>query len=393
MRVALIVECAVPFVCDEVAALRSLGVEVGLASAFRPGPGWGAAFGAEVGYPAPGRRAWMACALRDGLASGPRLAEVMRRAIAEQAPLRLVALAATLASRARREHWQHVHASFATYPAWLAWATGHLAELPFSFTAHAYDVQEPRPWLARVAVEADFVRAISGETAARVQIAAGPGARVRIGHLGVDVERFSPGKDPASDPPEILCVARIGPTKGIEVLIDAARLLAKGDLAEPMAPERLRVRILGDGPLFSACRARAHACGLDQIVCFDGPATPAEVAAALRRASVFALPCVPVRGGARHDGLPVALLEAMATALPVVSTPVGGIPEAVKHWDNGMLVPCGDARGLAQTLALLLKDAGLRRRLGLAARETVLRQFRGDAAAARLAGWMAEARA
>lgn len=391
MKIGLIVECAVPFVCDEVAALRKVGVDVALASAFRPGPGWRAAFGGDVGYPQPGRRAWVVRALRDGLTSGPRMAHLVCCALAEQVPARLVALAADLSRRAQRERWRHVHASFATYPAWLAWATGHLARLPFSFTAHAYDVQEPRKWLGRVAREAAFVRAISTETATRVRAAAGSLARVRVGHLGVDLERFYPEAGVAADPPEILTVARIGPTKGVEVLIEAARLLAGGEMTQD-TPARFRVRILGDGPLREACAARARALGLHEVAYFDGAATPAEVAAALRRATIFALPCVRVRGGARHDGLPVALLEAMASALPVVSTPVGGIPEAVTDGDNGILVPPGDARRLATALAILLKDTGLRRRLGAAARARVLRQFRGDAAAARLAAWMADAK-
>jgi glycosyltransferase involved in cell wall biosynthesis len=388
MRVGLIVECAVSFVCEEVTALRRLGMEVALASVFRPGPDWGAAFGGEVGYPRRGRRAWASLALRSGLANGAQLTGLIGCALQEGVPLRLVALAGHLAQRARREHWAHVHASFATYPAWLAWATAHLARLPFSFTAHAYDVQEPRPWLARVSTQAAFVRAISMETAARVRAAAGSAARVRVGHLGVDVERFSPGEGPAADPPEILSVARVGPTKGIDVLIAAAGLLVHRPLAVDVPPRRFLVRVLGDGPSRAACLAQARALGLHERVCFDGPGTPAQVARALRRATIFALPCVRVRGGARHDGLPVALLEAMASALPVVSTPVGGIPEAIRDGDEGILIPCRDAHALAATLARLLDDADLRRRLGTAARARVLREFRGDTAAARLATWI-----
>jgi glycosyltransferase involved in cell wall biosynthesis len=75
-----------------------------------------------------------------------------------------------------------------------------------------------------------------------------------------------------------------------------------------------------------------------------------------------------------------------------VSTPVGGIPEALTDGENGVLVPPSDAHALAAALAMLLGDAGLCRRLGASARERVLRQFRGDAAAARLAAWMADAR-
>jgi glycosyltransferase involved in cell wall biosynthesis len=387
MRVGLIVECAAPFVYGEVAALRSVGVEVALASAFRPEADWRAAFGAEVGYPPAGRGAWAARALRAGITGGPRLAELIACAVTEQAPLRLVVLAAGLARRARREGWSHVHASFATYPAWLAWATAHLARLPFSFTAHAYDVQEPRPWLARLAAQAAFVRAISLETAARVRAAA-PAARVRVGHLGVDVERFRPGVGPTPHPPEILTVARFGPTKGIEVLIEAAGLLTR---AFKTTPGGFRVRILGEGPSRGACLAKARALGVDEVVSFEGAASQREVALALQRATIFALPCVSLRGGARHDGLPVALLEAMASALPVVSTAVGGIPEAVSDGHDGILVPSGDAPALAAALAMLLDDSALRRRLGTAARERVLRQFRADSAAARLAEWMADA--
>jgi glycosyltransferase involved in cell wall biosynthesis len=393
MRVGLIVECAVPFVCNEVAALREAGVEVALASAFRPGLGWREAFGGEVGYPRPGRFGWAARALRDGVTGGPRLASVMQCALTEGAPPRLVALAANLARRARRENWRHVHASFATYPAWLAWATGRLARLPFSFTAHAYDVQEPRPWLPRVAREAAFVRAISLETATRVRASAGFAARVRVGHLGVDVERFRPGDHAPADPPEIVTVARLGPTKGIEVLIEAARLLASGSRARDARGAAFRVRILGDGPLREACVSRTRALGLDETVCFDGAVTQAQVAIALRRATIFALPCVRTHGGARHDGLPVAVLEAMASALPVVSTPVGGIPEAIAHGTTGILVPPGDAHGLAASLAMLLSDGALRQRLGVAARARVLREFRGDTAAVRLATWMSDGKA
>jgi len=393
MRVGLLVECAAPFVCDEVAALRRAGIEVELAAAFRPGLGWSEAFGGEVGYPRPGRFAWAARALRDGLAGGSRLASVMQCAAREGAPPRLVALAANLARRAQREDWRHVHASFATYPAWLAWATGHLARLPFSFTAHAYDVQQPRPWLPRIAREAAFVRAISLETATRVRATAGLAARVRVGHLGVDVERFCPGDHTPADPPEILAVARLGPTKGIEVLIQAARSLASGSWVRDARAAGFRVRILGDGPLREACASRVRALGLDEAVCFDGAVTPTQVASALRRATIFALPCVRTLGGARHDGLPVALLEAMASGLPVVSTPVGGIPEAIVHGETGILVPPGDAHGLAASLAMLLNDGALRQRLGAAARARVLREFRSDTAAARLATWMVEGKA
>jgi glycosyltransferase involved in cell wall biosynthesis len=313
------------------------------------------------------------------------LAPILARARAERAPLRLVALAADLARRARRERWDHVHGSFATFPAWTAWATARLAGVPFSFTGHAYDIQEPRPWLGRLIGEAAFVRAIAAEGATRLRklaVDAHARARVRVSHLGVDVRRFAPGGSDA-DPPEIVSVARLGPTKGIDVLVEAASRLARDG-------RRFRLRVLGDGPLRPALERRIVEEKLGTFVRLEGEAGRDEVASALRRATVFALPCVAIGAGRRHDGLPVALLEAMAAARAVVSTTVGGIPEAIASGRNGRLVRAGDAGSLARCLGELLDSPGERRRLGRAARGEVLARFRLEDSAGRLARLLLE---
>jgi glycosyltransferase involved in cell wall biosynthesis len=387
MTLGLVVECASPFVSEEAQALRRIGLRVEVASVFRPLPArrWTDAFDGPVDYPPAGRFGWGLRALRDG-ASGPRgLSRVVRLAATEGAPPRLVALALRLARRARREGWTHVHASFATYPAWTAWAAATLAQLPWSFTAHAYDVQEARPWLGRLVREARFVRAISEEGATRLRrVAGGSGGEVRVGRLGVDTERFRPGEPAAGDVREIVCVAQLGPTKGIPVLLAAAARLCR-------AGRRFTLRILGDGPLRAELEAQVRSLGVGACVRFEGAADRAAVARALRGAAVFALPCVTRNGGARHDGLPVALLEAMACALPVVTTPVGGIPEVVST-ENGVLVPPGDDAALALALAALLGDEALCRRLGATARATILERHEARAAAARLAAWIGESR-
>jgi glycosyltransferase involved in cell wall biosynthesis len=382
VRLVVVVENDAPFVAEEVAALRALGADVAVVSVFRPSPlaRWERRYAGPVVYPSSGRLGWTrwsASALGRPRASAA-LVRVARR---EGAPLRLVALAAALARRARAEGRSHVHASFATFPAWTAWAAASLARLPFSFTAHAYDVQAPRPWLPRLAARARFIRAISAETGRRVAALAPQAAeRVRVGHLGVDVRRFRPGAARA-EPPEIVCVAHLGPTKGVEVLVDAAaKLWAQG--------ARFVVRVLGDGPLGVALGERVRARGLEGVVRLEGPASRFEVARALGRATVFALPCTVVDGW-RHDGLPVALLEAMAAGCAAVSTPVGGIPEALEDGRNGSLVPPGDADALAGRIGELLGDRGRCARLGAEARATVLARFRADEAAQRLLGWIA----
>ncbi len=382
MRLGLLVETDVAFVSDEVAGLRALGHEVAVASVFRPEPAprWQRAFDGPVVYPRRGRSRWLARALREGVAAPRGLARLTRTARAEGAPLRLVALAADLARRARAEQWTHVHGSFATFPAWTAWAVARLAGLPFSFTGHAYDVQRPRLWLPRLLGEAAFARAISRETGARLERLAPEGAVVRVGHLGVDVRRFAPEPLPRGRTPEVVAVARLVPKKGLGLLVDAAAELRRRG-------RPIRVRIFGEGPLRADLQRRIRDRGLQRRVQLEGGADRDKLIRVLRRASVFALPCVVDRAG-EHDGLPVALLEAMACALPVVTTPVGGIADAVEADRNGLLVPPGDPGSLAAALDSLLGDEELRERLGAAARATVVERFRLESAAARLADWI-----
>jgi glycosyltransferase involved in cell wall biosynthesis len=177
-------------------------------------------------------------------------------------------------------------------------------------------------------------------------------------------------------------VARLVPKKGIAVLLEAAAELARSG-------RDFRVRVLGDGPLRPELEARVQELGLAGRVVLEGEASRAKVVEALAGATLFALPCV-VADGPDHDGIPVALLEAMAAGLPVVSTPLGGIPEAVASGRNGLLVREGDPWSLARVLADLLDDSALRAALGAAARETVRQRFRLEDAARRLAGWMLE---
>ena len=387
MKLAMLVENDSPFVFEEVAALREAGLQVEVASVFRPSPAsrWDRHYGSPVDYPASGWLDWAARSLCDGAAAPLGIGRIARTAREEGAPLRLVALAAGLARRARAEGWHHFHGSFATFPAWTAWAAARLADLPFSFTSHAYDVQKPRPWLSRLIGEASFVRAISREGASRLGALvarAGDRDRVRVGYLGVDVERFRPDRTRAPGPPEIVAIARLFPKKGLEILIDAAAELAR-------SPGPFRVRILGDGPLRADLEARVRALGVEDRVRLEGTVSREGVARALAGATLFALPCTVV-GEVCHDGLPVAILEAMAAGLPVVATPVGGIPEAIVSGENGRLVQPEDSRALRLAIAELLDDHALRARLGAAARKTVLKRFQLCDSAARLAAWIAE---
>ena len=141
-----------------------------------------------------------------------------------------------------------------------------------------------------------------------------------------------------------------------------------------------------------ALQARIAQHGLAEVVRLLPPEPHQALVHRLARASVFALPCRIASDGDR-DGIPNVVLEAMAMALPVVSTPVSGIPEVLQHEQNGLLVPADDAGALAHAIGRLLDDEALRARLGAAARLSVQARFAWPVAARELQHAMARTHA
>jgi colanic acid/amylovoran biosynthesis glycosyltransferase len=157
------------------------------------------------------------------------------------------------------------------------------------------------------------------------------------------------------------------PKKGVDLLVRAAATLSERH------PD-LVVDVVGDGPLRPELTALADSLGLGGRVRFHGPATAAEVQAALVRCRAFVLPCRIDADGDR-DGMPTVLVEALARAVPVVSTDVVGIGELVVDGETGLLVPPEDVDALAAALDRLLGDAALAARLGLAGRRLVEQRY------------------
>ncbi len=196
--------------------------------------------------------------------------------------------------------------------------------------------------------------------------------KVEVIHCGVDTDVFLPrlgstACDRGKGPFQILCIGTLHEVKGQTYLIDACHRLQQRGID-------FRCHFVGDGPDQAALTKQATEMGvLDQIE-FHGKLTRPDVAKLLRRADVAATPSVPSRDG-RREGIPVVLMEAMGCALPVVASNLSGIPELVEDGVAGFLVPPGDAQGLADALEKLSHAPELRRDLGLAGREQVLRNF------------------
>ncbi|MDQ7248771.1 glycosyltransferase family 4 protein [Dongia sedimenti] len=158
-----------------------------------------------------------------------------------------------------------------------------------------------------------------------------------------------PPRPPEAVPPEILFLGRLGERKGVPVLVAAlGRLAARG--------LDWRAVIAGDGDA-APYRAEVERLGLSARVSFPGWLGEAETHDRLSRAAVLVLP-------SEAEGLPMAVVEAFAWGVPVISTPVGATPDILHDGVEGLLAPVGDAEALARALERLIGDANLRRSLG-----------------------------
>jgi glycosyltransferase involved in cell wall biosynthesis len=278
----------------------------------------------------------------------------------------------------------HGHCHFANHPALAGWLTHRLVGLPYSFTAHGSDLHVDRTMLPAKVAEAAFVVTISSDNRSVIEATCGPGAeaKVEVIHCGIDPAAFRPVERGGAGPLRIIAVGTLHEVKGQIHLIEACGLLAARGVD-------VTCTFIGDGPDRDALEARVGELGLADRVTFAGRLTTDAVAAALGEADVLAAPSVPTRGGKR-EGIPVVLMEAMATGLPVVASRLSGIPELVTDGVDGLLVPPGDDTALADALARLADDPALRERMGAAGRDTVLRGFDVDRNAALLAARIRE---
>lgn len=260
---------------------------------------------------------------------------------------------------------EHVHAHFATAAAEVARDAAYLARVPVSVTAHAKDIYhaDNAPMLARRLSGVDTVVTVSRCNVEHLRRALAPDVDIR--HIPNGVSLAAMVGRPPNGP--ILCVSRLVPKKGIDVLVDAIALLA------PMRPD-ITVEIIGGGPLLDELRGRAEALGLGPRIRFLGRQPSSVVADAYQRCSMVVLPCRIDADGDR-DGLPTVLVEALARGLPVVSTDIVGIPELVRDGVTGLLTPPDDPAALAGAITRLLDDPSFARGLGMAGRALVSCDF------------------
>lgn len=271
----------------------------------------------------------------------------------------------SLARRVRHLGIRHIHAHFAHVPATVAMAAANQLAIPFSFTGHANDLFRHRSLLEEKLDRAAFVACISAwhcHWFGSVR----PAKRDNrpIIRCGVDLAEFAPMPQIQG---RIVSVARLVEKKGLDTLIEACAILnAQGT--------DFTCQIAGDGPMRDQLAALVARHNLDGRVTLLGPLPNDKVRDLVASASIFCLPCRDDSAGDR-DGIPVALMEAMACEVATVSGDLPAIRELIEDRVSGRLVPGNDADALARTLRSLLDDPELRRTLGVQGRKRIAQEF------------------
>jgi colanic acid/amylovoran biosynthesis glycosyltransferase len=283
--------------------------------------------------------------------------------------------------RLQEKGLRHIHAHFAGMAARTAYWIKEFFGIPYSFTAHANDIFAPRDFtvsLAKLIGSAAAVVTVS-DYAVRLLQDRFPQSAEKIQRVynGVDLAGFTPS-DFASAPPQIVSIGRLIEKKGFSDLIEACALLRSSG-------KIFRCAIIGEGPLEASLRSQIATGRLSDCVELTGPQTQSEIAARLAHAAILALPCTREADGAM-DNLPTVIMEAMAAGLPVISTPLGGIPEMVVDELNGALVPDRDPSALAAALERLLDDPQRARQLGERGRQLAREKFSIEESARKLRG-------
>lgn len=267
----------------------------------------------------------------------------------------------SLATRLRNHGIGHVHAHMAHVPATIGLYVARALGASFSFTGHAADLFVQRAALKFKLEQANFVACISVWHRHFYQAITNlPVERLPVVRCSVALPGLA-----CTPEREVVTVARLVPKKGIDVLLRAFALAALPGW---------RLRIIGEGPERIELERLSHGLGINSLVTFDGAVPHNACLSAIARAGIFILPCKTATNG-DQDGIPVALMEAMAASRPVICGDLPTIRELIDDGRSGVLVPQGDSAALATAISRVANDDRFAAALGSHARDHVAAEF------------------
>jgi len=370
------------FLLHEVLGLRAHGFRVETASINRPDrpvnrlPAQEAAEAGATHYIKDGkplRALWLAfitallhpSAVFRGLAAIVRLPNLTVRQRARWLFYLIEALLVGRWMRSRSLHHLHVH--FGGAVASVGYLTSIAWKLPFSLTIHgpeellnvdAYQLRDKLHQASFVFCISDFCRSQLCQLTPPSQW-----SKFSVIRLGVDPAHLTPPQPAraATSPLQLVCTGRLVAAKGHHILLEALKLLHDRGVA-------LHTTLIGDGPERTNLENFVRLRGLQKSITFTSALSHAETLTYVRDADIFVL-------ASFAEGIPVALMEAMAFGVPCVSTTIAGIPELITTGQDGILVPPANAIALAAAIESLAQDSALRAFLGHSARQRILRDY------------------
>ncbi len=272
-------------------------------------------------------------------------------------------------TRLRNEGVSHIHAHFLNAPTSIALFLSRYLDIPYSFTMHGSNIHldplmlKTKLLLCKKAVTiSQFNRNFLID-----KYGADIKEKINVIHCGIDPEMFRPEPRVSAGPPVILAVGRLIEIKGFRYLLEACRILKESGL-------KFSCLIAGDGEDMEMLTEKCVELGIEDAVKLLGSQSHQNVMHLLQDASIFVLPSIVTEKGGR-EGIPVALMEAMAMELPVVSTKTAGIPELVGDGKEGLLVEHSSASELASAIGFLLKNPDVGGNMGKMGREKVNKIF------------------
>ena len=236
----------------------------------------------------------------------------------------------------------------------------------YTITIHGpdifYDITLQR--LREKIENAHFICCISYYTRSQLMRIVTPNqwSKFEITPMGINPSIFTPNHFREHPSPfQILCVGRLVPAKGHDILLASLKILISGG-------RDLHLKLVGDGPDRTSLEKSVSEKGLGQDVTFLGSLNQDQTLEAFQGADIFAL-------ASSAEGIPVVLMEAMSMEIPCIASNITGIPELIRHEIDGILVSPSDETGLANAIAYLIDNPQARKKIGKAGRQRVLEKY------------------
>jgi glycosyltransferase involved in cell wall biosynthesis len=282
--------------------------------------------------------------------------------------------AVLMAEEMQAEGLTHIHVHYATHPALTAWIIHQLTGISYSITAHAHDIYMNRTMLEPKIRDAAFVVAISdfNRRFLSEHLGAWVAEKTHVVHCGIQPDRYVHVKflTSARDTTktfEIVSIGSLQPYKGQRYLVEACEILRQRGVD-------FRCRIIGGGELKPGLETLIAEKKLGDRIQLTGPLPQDVVAQILPQADCYVQPSIIAPDG-QMEGIPVALMEALACALPVVATDISGISELVRPAQTGRLVPPENPQALAEAMLAVHADFEGAKSMAWAGRGLVMQEF------------------